>query len=75
MGGANFMGNDKGMPDSKGQNAFECFLLWIFAGLFISLLLKHLILPRASVLFAFPFYIVVGIILFIWYWKKEGENE
>ena len=75
MGGANFMGQDRGMPDSKGQNAFDCFLLWIFAGLFISLLIKHLILPRASILFALLFYIVVGVILFLRYSKKELESE
>ena len=74
MGGAKFMGRDKGTPHSKELLAFELFWYWLIGGLFISPFLSILIFPEPNFVFPIFFYLIGVVLLFIRYIKVEKRS-
>lgn len=74
MGGAKWLGCDKGLPYSEQQSAFDFFLLWLLIGIPISLLLPMLIFPKLNFIISILIYILGIAFLFIRYLKIEDKN-
>lgn len=74
MGGANFLGRDRGMPYSESQTSFECFCYWTGLGLIISFVISIIAFPKPNFIIPFSVYFVGAILLFIRYLKIEKRN-
>ena len=75
MGGAKFLGRDKGIPYSKELMALELFWYWFIGGFFLSAFLSILIFPEPNFIFPIFFYLIGSVLLFIRYIKIERRSK
>ena len=75
MGGARFMGTDKGTTLTKGQNALGIFFVWLIGGLLICFFLSILIFPTPNLIVPTLAYIFGVIFLFKRYSKIEKRSK
>ena len=77
MGGAKFMGRDKGIPHSKELTALEYTWYWFIGGLPICFFLLALISPTPNFIISILVYII-GLILLFWRYliiDKKGMKK
>jgi len=75
MGGANFMGRDKGLPQSKQLDALGLACIWLIGGLPIMSFISILIFPTPNYIMPISVYGFGLLFLFGRYLKLESKGE